>query len=127
MAEHTAAQFPLVVGFDGSEGSRRALAWTTDEARPRSAKLEVVRAWTPGEFGTNEEMGTLTAEAPRGGSGIQSRAASLKGFAILGLTVEDRSQLERWVVEVDRAGIAGVHSRKDIWATTSTFPIRMES
>ena len=35
----------------------------------------------------------------------RSRAASLKGFAILGLTVEDRSQLERWVVEVDRAGI----------------------
>jgi nucleotide-binding universal stress UspA family protein len=60
MAQHTAAQFRLVVGFDGSDGSRRALSWAADEARQRSAKLEVVRAWTPGEFGTNEEMGTLT-------------------------------------------------------------------
>ena len=59
MAEQVTAQFRLVVGFDGSEGSRRALAWAADEARRRSARLVVVRAWTPGEFGTNEEMATL--------------------------------------------------------------------
>jgi nucleotide-binding universal stress UspA family protein len=59
MTANGAAQFRLVVGFDGSEGSRRALAWAADEARRRSARLEVVRAWTPGEFGTNEEMATL--------------------------------------------------------------------
>jgi catechol 2,3-dioxygenase-like lactoylglutathione lyase family enzyme len=36
----------------------------------------------------------------------RSRAASLKGFAILGLTVENRSQLERWAAALDRAGVS---------------------
>jgi catechol 2,3-dioxygenase-like lactoylglutathione lyase family enzyme len=35
----------------------------------------------------------------------RSRAAALRGFAVLGLTVEDRSQLERWAAVLDRAGI----------------------
>jgi catechol 2,3-dioxygenase-like lactoylglutathione lyase family enzyme len=35
----------------------------------------------------------------------RSRAAALRGFAILGLTVESRSQLERWATELDRAGL----------------------
>jgi nucleotide-binding universal stress UspA family protein len=35
----------IVVGVDGSEGSRRALAWAVDEARLRRAQLEVVHAW----------------------------------------------------------------------------------
>jgi nucleotide-binding universal stress UspA family protein len=59
MAENAAPQFRLVVGFDGSDGSRRALVWAADEASRRSARLDIVRAWTPGEFGTHEEMGML--------------------------------------------------------------------
>jgi catechol 2,3-dioxygenase-like lactoylglutathione lyase family enzyme len=35
----------------------------------------------------------------------RSRAASLKGFAILGLTVEDRLELEHWAAALDRAGV----------------------
>ena len=50
----------IVVGFDGSDGSRAALDWALNEAVIRRAPLEVVRAWTPGEFGTNEELGEYT-------------------------------------------------------------------
>lgn len=46
----------IVVGFDGSDGSRAALDWAAREAALRGVELEVVRAWTPGEFGTDEEM-----------------------------------------------------------------------
>jgi nucleotide-binding universal stress UspA family protein len=35
----------IVVGVDGSAGSRRALAWALDEARLRKATLRVVHAW----------------------------------------------------------------------------------
>jgi nucleotide-binding universal stress UspA family protein len=59
MVDTTQQQHRIVVGFDGSEGSRRALAWAADEARLRQALLQVVRAWAPGEFGTDEEQGRL--------------------------------------------------------------------
>ena len=51
----TAPSLRLVVGFDGSEGSAKALRWAAEEARLHGAKVDVVRAWSPGEFGTNEE------------------------------------------------------------------------
>jgi nucleotide-binding universal stress UspA family protein len=35
----------IVVGVDGSDGSRRALRWAADEARLRGADLEVVYAY----------------------------------------------------------------------------------
>jgi nucleotide-binding universal stress UspA family protein len=59
MTEATQPPYRIIVGFDGSEGSRRALAWAAEEARCRQAQLEVVRAWSPGEFGTDDEQGRL--------------------------------------------------------------------
>ena len=35
----------IVVGVDGSEGSRRALRWAYEEAREHDAKLLMVTAW----------------------------------------------------------------------------------
>ena len=35
----------IVVGIDGSETARRALAWAVGEARLRQAQLDVVHAW----------------------------------------------------------------------------------
>jgi nucleotide-binding universal stress UspA family protein len=35
----------IVVGIDGSDHSKKALRWALDEARLRSASLEVVSAW----------------------------------------------------------------------------------
>ena len=37
----------IVVGVDGSDGSRRALEWAADEARRRATPLTVVYAWHP--------------------------------------------------------------------------------
>jgi nucleotide-binding universal stress UspA family protein len=63
MSDTVQHQYTIVVGFDGSEGARRAVVWGADEARQRAAKLEIVRAWTPGEFGTDEEQGLLAHKA----------------------------------------------------------------
>jgi nucleotide-binding universal stress UspA family protein len=59
MTETAEKRERIVVGFDGSEGSRRALEWAAEEALRRVISLVVVRAWTPGEFGTDEEMGVI--------------------------------------------------------------------
>lgn len=37
----------ILVGIDGSAGSRRALRWAAQEARQRDAALRVVLAWEP--------------------------------------------------------------------------------
>src|SRR5689334_10009529 len=37
----------IVVGVDGSECGRAALAWAADEARRRGAELVVLAAWVP--------------------------------------------------------------------------------
>lgn len=39
------AQGLIVVGVDGSEGSREALRWAVDEAQLRGARVRVVHAW----------------------------------------------------------------------------------
>ena len=36
---------PVVVGFDGSDGSERALEWAVEEARLRGLPLEIVAVW----------------------------------------------------------------------------------
>jgi nucleotide-binding universal stress UspA family protein len=41
----------IVVGVDGSEGSRRALRWALDEARRRRATVTAVHVWTPPYIG----------------------------------------------------------------------------
>ena len=55
----------IVVGFDGSEGSQPALAWALREAVLRDAQLEVVRAWTPGDFGTDDDIAAYTLDHVR--------------------------------------------------------------
>ncbi len=35
----------IVVGIDGSDGATRALCWAAEEARLRSASIDVVHAW----------------------------------------------------------------------------------
>lgn len=36
---------PVVVGYDGSDGSERALLWAADEARLRGLTLDVITVW----------------------------------------------------------------------------------
>ncbi len=63
MPDIAAQTHRIVVGFDGSEGSQQALTWAAEEARQRDAKLLIVRAWTPGEFGTDKEQGRIAQKA----------------------------------------------------------------
>jgi nucleotide-binding universal stress UspA family protein len=56
MSDSSPEQFQIVVGFDGSEGSKRALTWAADEARAHGGSLRAVYAWRPGEFGSEEEQ-----------------------------------------------------------------------
>jgi nucleotide-binding universal stress UspA family protein len=42
----------IVVGVDGSEGSRNALRWALDEARLRQATVAAVHVWTPAFIGS---------------------------------------------------------------------------
>ena len=49
----------IVVGFDGSEGSHPALRWAAAEAALRGVPLSIVRAWQPGEFGTDSEVAEI--------------------------------------------------------------------
>lgn len=55
-------QAPIVVGFDGSDGATTALEWAAREAVCRQAPLRVVKAWTPGEFGTDADQARFTQE-----------------------------------------------------------------
>jgi nucleotide-binding universal stress UspA family protein len=52
----------IIVGVDGSAGSRRALQWAADEAAQRGATLVVVHAWhfPPGAFAPYVPAATTT-------------------------------------------------------------------
>jgi nucleotide-binding universal stress UspA family protein len=56
----------IVVGVDGSEASRAALAWARDEAALRQTTLAVVFAYEPVGpwFGVGEAMGAPVAAPP---------------------------------------------------------------
>ena len=53
----------IVVGVDGSPGSKKALDWALDEARLHDSTIEAVRAWTPGEFGTADDIASFSLKA----------------------------------------------------------------
>ena len=77
----------VVVGVDGSENSRRALAWALDEARVRNACLDVVHAWEPPlvvGFGTLPSGG-----ATLGGSPYEEQATLLLDRMIAAASTEE--------------------------------------
>lgn len=49
----------VIVGVDGSEGSRRALRWAADEAKRRDATLLVITVWQYPVFTTIPAFGVL--------------------------------------------------------------------
>ena len=79
----------VVVGVDGSDNSRRALAWALDEACMRNACLDVVHAWEPPMvvgFGTLAGGG-----ATLGGSTYEEQARLLLDRMIAGASTEEFS------------------------------------
>ncbi|WP_330334886.1 universal stress protein [Streptomyces sp. NBC_00536] len=62
-AEHITQQPPyLVVGIDGSESSKAALAVAFEEAGPRGAELRAVSVWHPPLFVLQEEEAAVRAQ-----------------------------------------------------------------
>lgn len=61
----------IVVGVDGSNGARAALAWALDEARLRGAAVDVVHAWhapapvVPGPYGASRPADDEVADSTR--------------------------------------------------------------
>lgn len=53
------SSYKIVVGFDQSDSSRRALMWAVQQAAGRGGAVEVVNAWTPGEFGSYQEQAQI--------------------------------------------------------------------
>ena len=82
----------IVVGVDGSEGSRRALLWAAEEATLRAVPLEVIHtyehhlAWQG--YGADESMSAAAVEAMRQEIESAGREASRNAQAIVDRMVE---------------------------------------
>jgi nucleotide-binding universal stress UspA family protein len=63
------ASLGILVGYDGSQGSERALTWAVREARACKTVLTVCQAWEPG-FAVGEEDQALREFARRSGEQI---------------------------------------------------------
>jgi nucleotide-binding universal stress UspA family protein len=81
--------YQIVVGFDGSEGAKKALMWAADETRARAGKMRVVWAWTPGEFGTDADIATFTSK--KLDEEVHSLLGEKPGFDIELITDEGRA------------------------------------
>ena len=81
----------IVVGVDGTDESRRALAWAVDDARRRGdAKVEAVHAWdTPLLVGSPAGgVASLPPDGPYDHAGRALLEAALEGIDASGVTVE---------------------------------------
>lgn len=65
----------IVVGVDGSAGSRRALRWAAEEARQRDATLRVVLAWESAYLATYSSYSSYSSMSAHGDRGEQEQAA----------------------------------------------------
>jgi len=95
--EGTTGTMTVVVGVDGSEGSRRALRWAATEAAARNDALELVHVWErpqayaplglgaypidpePIEEAAKDFLGRLVAEARELAPGIEVRGQLVEG------------------------------------------------
>ncbi len=93
----------VVVGVDGSQGSRAALAWAAAEARARGAQLRVVLAW---EYPSSILYGGAFAVA--GGAAL-SEVPALAEERLEALLAELAPEFEG--VEVRRRAVRGPAGR----------------
>ena len=80
----------IVVGADGSSGSKDALQFAATEARLRGAKLRVVTAWHVPPLGYGGALGPIVDphEFERGAQAISKQAVDELGEADAALDVE---------------------------------------
>lgn len=86
----------IVVGVDGSDGSRVALAWAAKEAQRRGDRLELVHAWqlASGAGPFSNEMAVFTSEEVEAAAQhllttlvAEARATAGEGVEVVGETV----------------------------------------
>lgn len=99
----------IVVGIDGSAGSRRALTWALGEARLRGDEILAVHAWSnPVAFGTFEAI----VPAPLNVD-LQKEAGEFLGRVIKDVTGGDDSVPIRREVTEHSPATALVHASRD--------------
>jgi nucleotide-binding universal stress UspA family protein len=91
----------IVVGVDGSEASRAALAWALDEARRRAARLDAVSAWRP----------TATIAPPAGHPSASTRSIAERRADAEELLDAELRALPADGVEVERRAMRGTPHR----------------
>ncbi len=91
----------IVVGVDGSEASRAALAWAIDEARRRAACLEAVTAWRP----------TATIAPPAGHPSASTRSIAERRADAEELLDIELGAVASDGVEVERRAMRGTPHR----------------
>ena len=76
MSDTADREYRLVVGFDGSDGSRLALIWAAGEARHRNARLEIDTSLDPRRIRNKRGNGSTRPPAPRQGRRSRPRPAA---------------------------------------------------
>ena len=109
----------IVVGVDGSDGSRRALRWAVEEATLRGASLEVVHtyehhlSWQG--YGIDEGMSATAMEAMREDIESAAREAAEKAQALVDSMVKGLShpEVESLAIESSRPAQTLVEHSKE--------------
>jgi nucleotide-binding universal stress UspA family protein len=99
----------VVVGVDGSEGSRRALRWALDEASLRGATLEVIHAYEPANLAALEGA-TSSVRAEEIVSGANEAAQALVDDMVQGI---DRVETVGRAIQSDSPAKTLVEHSKD--------------
>ena len=106
----------IVIGVDGSEGSRRALRWAAEEAALRSATLEVIHTYEPVQNVTSlasaaqaETLYRAAGEAAR--ELVDSMIVDVEGVEVQGHAVQSLNPAETLVERSKGAEMLVVSSR----------------
>jgi nucleotide-binding universal stress UspA family protein len=103
----------IVVGVDGSEGSRRALLWAAREASFRGAALEVIHTYEPEpakvSYAYDETMGAEVWETVHEAIEAAARRAAVSAQALVDDMIGELDE-----VEVEGSAIEGRHAAQTL-------------
>ncbi|WP_052668686.1 universal stress protein [Nitriliruptor alkaliphilus] len=106
----------IVVGIDGSEGSRRALRWAVDEAARRGATLDVIHTYEPvtnvesiGTAAQADKLFNAAGDAAR--DIVDSAVITIEGVEARGRAIESLDPAATLVEESRDADLLVVSSR----------------
>lgn len=106
----------IVVGVDGSEGSRQALQWAIDEARLRKASLEIVGVYglpLPPDGMVGMPLAQEVVEAPRKAAEtmLQELGSGVEGLPVEQVAIESANPAHALVEHAEGAAMLVVSAR----------------